>query len=249
MNSVGDEVRGNFEIFKSKWTSELGSVQQSMTQYNALYLISYKRLTSLNSWRELIIKQKVSEGAYSFFCEAQNDAVTSHVFAQLGSWRASHKCLRSCIENILFCEFYKDHQVELKLWETGQHRTGFSELISYFRRHPNLEGLSDRVHGLERLQTEYSVLSRAVHGTGVNFRMTSPGGKTLLWSPDKAKLGVWATREKGVILGINLLLMAIYKEYIQGASLPGLRKAISYSISLQELRNDVKSEISVNLDL
>ena len=72
------------------------------------------------------------------------------------------KCLRSCIENILFCEYYKDHPVELRLWLKGRHRLGFREIMSYFQRHPDVEGTIDDLSGLERLQTEYSILSRAV---------------------------------------------------------------------------------------
>lgn len=249
MTSANDEIKGNFDVFKGKWTSEILDVMKSLEKHNTSYIASYERLTSLNSWRELIIKPKVTESTYSFFCEAQNDAVTSHVLAQLGSWRLALRCLRSCIENVMSCEYYKDHPVELILWENGQHRMGFSELINYFRRHPCLLGLSDTVNGIDRLQKEYPILSRAVHSTSVSFRMTGPGDKTLLWSSDRVKLGVWTTREKSTIVGINLLLMALYREDMQGASQLGLRKAIALSISVAELRDAIKAEMGINLDL
>jgi hypothetical protein len=214
-----------------------------------LFLNSYTRLTSINAWRELLIKNEASDEAYRFFCEAQNDGVSSHVLAGLGSWRASLKCLRSCIENVLFCEYYKDHPIELRLWLLGKHRLGFSETINYFQKHPDVEGIKNDLAGLGRLQKEYSILSRAVHGSDFNFRMTAAGGTTNLWSSDNRKLNSWSTRERETLIGINLILLTLHSKALQGASLLGLRQSIGLIIKSPTLRNAIKAQLGVNLNI
>lgn len=249
MPSLEEEIKDNFNRFKTKWENELETVRGSLATSEKTFLDSYKRLTSINAWRELLIKNVVSEEAYNFFCEAQNDGVASHVFAGLGAWRAALKCLRSSIENVLFCEYYKDHPIELRLWAKGKHRLGFNEIISYFQKHPDIEGMIDDLAGLERLQKEYSTLSRAVHASDFNFRMTVPGGATNLWSSDNRKLGMWSTRERQTITGINLFLLVLHSKSVQGASLPGLRTSIGLTISSAAIRNKIRTSLNVNLDI
>ena len=248
MPDLEEEIKNNFDNFTVAWKGELTTIQTALDASEKVYLESYRRLTSINSWRELLVKNVMSDEAYRFFCEAQNDAVTSHVFARLGSWRAALKCLRSCIENILFSEYYKDHPVELRLWLQGMYKLSFTEAISYFQKHPDIEGSAD-LAGLELLQKEYSTLSRAVHGSDSNFRMTGPGGATNLWSCDTTKLGMWSTRERLTITGVNLFLLVLHAKSMQGASLPGLRKSIGLTINSAKKRKEIKKDLRVNLDM
>lgn len=175
--------------------------------------------------------------------------MSSHVLAALGSWRESLKCLRSCIENVLFCEYYKDHPIELRLWLAGKHRLAFHEVISYFEKHPDIDENTKDLAGLGRLQKEYSILSRAVHGSGFSFRMTAAGGTTNLWSSDNTKLSSWSTRERQTLVGINLVLLTLRRRSLQGASLLALRQSIGLVIKSPTLRGEIRTRLGVNLDI
>lgn len=248
MPSAESEIKENFNSFKIKWKTELDNVHRLLGSSETLFLNSYIRLASINAWRELLIKNEVSDEAYRFFCEAQNDGVSSHVLAGLGSWRASLKCLRSCIENVLLCEYYKDHPIELRLWLMGKHRLGFSDTINYFQKHPDIEGATNYLTGLGRLQKEYSILSRAVHGSDFNFRMTAAGGTTNLWSSDNRKLNSWSTRAE-TLIGINLILLTLHSKALRGASLLGLRQSIGLAINSSTLKSKIKENLGVNLNI
>lgn len=241
------EIVSNFSNFSTKWQSELSTVQTTLATSEVMYLTSYKRLTSLNAWRELLLRNIISPESYGFFCEAQNDAVSSHVLARLGSWRAASQCLRSCIENVFFCEYYKDHAIELRLWSQGQHRLGFSEMVNYFQKHPDMDNVDSRLSGLDRIQREYTVLSRAVHASTTNFRMTVPDGQTNLWTSDTSKLGAWNTRERQTLTGLNLFLIVLHRTALQGTTLPGLRQAIALIINSSALRHLIQVNLGVNL--
>lgn len=249
MPSFEDEIANNFSNFKAKWQTELSTVQSALATSEAIYLKSYQRLTSLNAWRELLLENELPSEAHNFFCESQNDAVSSHVFAYLGSWRAALQFLRSCIENVFFCEYYKDHPIELRLWAHGRHQLGFNEMMNYFYKHPDIEGISNNLTGLQLIQREYSVLSRAVHSSATSFRMTVPNGKTNLWTSEVRRLQAWSTREYQTITGINLFLMSIHRDKLQGAKLPGLRKAIGPTIGSTALRKAIRNGIAVNLQV
>lgn len=249
MPNFEGEITGNFSSFSTKWQAELSTVQTTLATSEVIYLESYKRLTSLNAWRELLLRNIISSESYSFFCEAQNDAVSSHVFARLGSWRAALQCLRSCIENVFFCEYYKDHTIELRLWSQGRHRLGFNEMLNYFQKHPDVDSVDSSVSGLERIQNEYTVLSRAVHASAISFRMTVPDGQTNLWTSDISRLGAWNTRERQTLTGLNLLLIVLHRSALQGASLPGLRQAVALIIRSSTLRKSIRVNLGVNLNI
>jgi hypothetical protein len=247
MPSYIDEVKANFQRFTAAYLTELSSVQASISNHEDIFVESYQFLTSINVWRELIIKNRVAESAYAFFVEAHNDAVSSHAFARMGSWRAALKSLRSCIENVLFCEYYKDHPVELRLWDQGKHKISFSETMNYFDSHPDISDLPTDFTDLPRLQREYGTLSRAVHGSAPSFRMTGDDGFTNLWICDVARIGSWHTREHAVILCINYFLLSLYRELLQGAQFPGLRQAIGLCLNSQHHRDKVRDTIGVNI--
>jgi hypothetical protein len=130
---------------------------------------------------------------------------------------------------VVFCLFFKDHPVELELWLLGKYKPSFNETKEYISRHPRFLGLQPSETGIDSLGTEYGTLSRAVHG-GASFRMTVKGDETLLWSSERASLGGWASRESSAVTAANLVLLTMFRQNLQGAAMPLLRKAISLAI-------------------
>jgi hypothetical protein len=239
------EVASNFERFSASWTAEMLRTQSELDKRRPIYSESYARLTSLQAWRTFL-QEKMDEDSLGFFLEAQNDALISHVLARLGSWRQALKSLRSCLENVLFCLYYKDHPIELELWHQGKHRMTFSGLCDYFDHHPKLLDLSPNNTGLPVLKTEYSTLSRAVHASAKGFRMTSEVGSTLLWSSKASSVGAWATRESTLLSALNLLLMSLFRTDLRGTYQQNLRKAISLTINSTK-HPSLKKDLNITL--
>src|SRR5579863_3506727 len=205
MSLLLKETEANFSAFDGDWRKHMANVSADLAKQRSKYLESYRRIVSLQAWRSFL-ETRVSESSLSFFLEAQNDALTSHVFANLGSWRAALKALRSSIENVMFCLYYKDHPVEFVLWEAGQHKPPIADFISYLDRHPQ-RIKEATVDPIPHIQAEYATLSKAVHASAKNFRMTKDVKTTLLWSSAVASFGQWQTREAAVLLNLNLLLL------------------------------------------
>ncbi len=229
MKDLHDEIKANFSSFTAAWKSEQATVISELDSSSEIYLASYTRLVSFNSWREHLLSSILNEGSLAFFLEAQNDALVSHVFARQGAWRSALQSLRACIEDIVFCLFYKDHPVELEQWNLGRHKPSCVKLLEYLASHPDFLGLNPAITGLGETATEYSTLSRAVHG-GQRFRMTVGSGTTQLWSSAKANLGAWSTREARTIAALNLVLLTAFRRHLEGARLPLLRKAVSLTV-------------------
>lgn len=230
MKDLRGEIDANFERFSAAWPNELTAVRTVLGQHLERYKVSYQKLVSLQAWRTTLLDTLMSKESLAFFLEAQNDALVSHVMAELGSWRVALQSLRSTIENVLSALYYMDHPVELQLWQLGQHKLGFSALADYLEHHPKFMGLSLGDTGLEQLRNEYATLSKAVHGSAMSFRMTVDGETTQLWSHDTARLGAWATRESATLLALNLLLVTMFRDRLAGTALPGLRKAVSLAV-------------------
>lgn len=245
MSSLLTEIESNYDMFSQTWRAELLTVNKDLDHHRARFLKSYVRLVSLNAWRSDLLASKISPDSLAFFLEAQNDGLVSHVLAALGSWRSALKSLRSSIENIYQCLYYKDHPVELELWHVGKHRLGFSELNSYLLKHPKFIGVPTTLSGTELIQQEYATLSRAVHGSAT-FRMTQRGTGTNLWSSATAKVGAWETRHAKTLCGINLLLLTIFRDNLQGAALSGLRTAVGLSIP-SSMHSQIKVKLKVTL--
>jgi len=245
MTQLSSEIEANFEGFCAQWTAEQNEVLQELSKSKRRYLRSYTRLVSLNAWRENLLSNLLSPVSLAFFLEAQNDALLSHVLASIGCWRSALKSLRSCIENTLSCLYYKDHPVELELWQRGSHRMEFIELHKYLSRHPAISSVTASLTGLDLIKREYSTLSRAVHAFAP-FRMTAGQESTSLWSASRASLGAWQTRESNVIRGLNLLLVTLFREHLQGARLPGLRAVVALAIT-GNIRQRIGEDLKVNL--
>lgn len=241
-----EEIRNNFSTFQTEWIKELTSRLTDLPTRAAKLEESYIRLTSLQAWRAGIIEPHLSSGSAGFFAEAQNDALIAHVQASLGSWRVALKSLRSCLENVLLGLYYKDHPVELKLWEAGRFRLGVSEAIQYFQSHPLVHGLPESITGLGIIHQEYGKLSKAVHASSVDFRMTADGKAVSLWTDDKAREGVWESHEKKTLQGLNLLMLVMFSESLRGTSLSSIRQTLGFVIPRskdQEIKDNLKVTI------
>ena len=246
MKQFEDEVEENFVKFCKSCKDAASATANALSGRREKYLESYRRLVSLQAWRVELLERVLSPDSLAFFLEAQNDALTSHVLARAGVWRSALKALRSCIENVMFSMYYKDHPVELQLWHDGSHKLNYSELAAYFAAHPAFVGVPPQRSGLDRLTAEFSTLSRAVHGSAKSFRMSIEGIGVQLWSDEAAKLGAWATREQQVLTGVNRLLMTLYRDQLQGAQHPSVRKAISLVVP-DDKQAEVKRDFGITL--
>jgi hypothetical protein len=245
MKDLKKEIRERFDKFESAWQTELQTVAKELGKAEDIYFQSYLQLVSLNVWRSELLANAVSTDSALFFLEAQNDGLVSHVLARIGAWRSALKSLRSCLENIAFGLYFKDHPVELTLWKVGKYKPGFASTVEYLERHPALDGIKEHVVGLDLFKQEYGTLSKAVHGSAP-FQMTAGTGATSLWTGSLKSLKQWRTRQRLVIQSINLLLIALFREQLQGAQHPQLRQAISFAISPAKFP-DIKSILGVVL--
>lgn len=244
MSLLLKETEANFKDFDGRWRDDMSHVSAELAKDCEPFLLSYRRIVSLQAWRAFL-ENRISNSSLAFFLEAQNDALTSHVFANLGSWRSALKALRSCIENLMFCLYYKDHPVEFRLWETGQHALAIAEFVTYLDHHPQRVAVAT-VDPMPRIRKEYATLSKAVHASAKGFRMTEDIKSTLLWSDAKASLGQWQTRESAVLVGLNLLLLAHFRGELAGASASPLREAVSLVIPTS-LYPEIKANLAVVL--
>jgi hypothetical protein len=96
------------------------------------------------------------------------------------------------------------------------------------------------------LKTEYGTLSRAVHASAKSFRMISGTAGTTLWKASAASLAQWTARERQTLLGLNLLLMTVFREKLQGAQQQSLRKALSFVIP-STLHVRVKHDLNIRI--
>jgi hypothetical protein len=228
--SLLDEIKSNYAAFTSDWKTALSTRLASSVPDLMRFQASYIRLTALQAWRANIVDSQLSTGSAGFFIEAQNDALISHIQASIGSWRVALKALRSCIENVLLCLYYKDHHVELALWEVGKFRLPFNEAVKYFKSHPSLFQMPDNLIGLPLITAEYEKLSKAVHSSATDFRMTADGMGVSLWKTDKKHEGRWETHEKRTLEGLNLLLLVLFRERLTGTALKPVRQGLGFVI-------------------
>ncbi|AZG77061.1 hypothetical protein [Methylocystis rosea] len=245
MNLLETELEANYRSFREDWT------QQATKNWNDLakekhYLESYRRLCCLQALKVQLIEPHCSPDSSAFFLEAHNDAVASHVSASMGAWRPALQSLRSCLENTLSTIYYKDHPIELQLWQAGKFRKGFSELMRYAQQHPIVSSSDAKITGLELIESEYATLSKAVHASATIFRMTDVASKILIWSTESDRLGMWATRERKVIEGISLLLVCLFADRLQGTLLPQLRDILSYAVTPAK-RKLLKKEFNISI--
>jgi len=223
------EVEENFKDFATRSTAELQASQTALAARASAYQRDYERLVSLQAWRTHIMEPRAATGL-PFFLEAQNDGLVAHIMARQGAWRTSLMSLRSAIENVCNALYYMDHPVEATLWGLGKHRLGYADLTEYLKRHPAFLGVSEAGHYVGEMSAEYSELSKAVHASAANFRMTAAGQMPRLWSSAASDVDAWMERSTRTLLSINLVLLVTFREHLQGAAHRNLRKAISLAI-------------------
>lgn len=243
MTAFEDEVETNRLKFNADWQAEIQKNWAALSA-NPVFPESYRKIAALNAIRAHLIEPRLEKESAAFFLEAQNDALVSHVDASFGAWRSALQALRSCIENSLCALYYKDHPIELQQWMAGDFRIGFSELVSYFRRHPTLTGINPNLTGLEILDKEYSTLSLAVHGSAKSFRMTNKSSEVLLWNTDAANAGMWSARLGLTVQGICLLMVSFFHDDLEGMKLTALREVLFYALS-EAKRDLLKSELKI----
>lgn len=246
MKNYITEVDANFDSYFNGLSSEVEDSFKKLSSNVDIYKQSYRRLVSFQGWRQDIFAKLERPEAVAFFTEAQNDLLMSHALARQGAWRIALMSLRSSIENTLFSLYYLDHPVELAQWSMGKHRLGFSEVIDYLARHPNYLEYKASETGLGQVSKEYATLSKAVHGSSSVFRMTKDGDVKGLHIPSKIELNKWASREKAVVMSLNIVLVVFFSSVITGAGNLNLRKAISLSVPSGK-HAAIKSKLGVTL--
>lgn len=241
------EIEKSFDDFTDLWKGEFPDIVADLDAHRAVYLQSYSRIASMNAWRANVLDGSISKGSLEFFTEAINDALISHIWARFGAWRSALMSLRSCIENTCYSLYYKDHPVELTLWENGKHRPGFSEIHHYLSNHPEIEPLgSAPITGLAAIKSEYGTLSRAVHASAKGFRMSRSMHVVAFWSSDTASLGRWRTRERLTLAALNLILISMFRSRLQGTQQRGLSLSLA-NVVPNALHRRIKADLKVNL--
>lgn len=240
------EVDAAFDNYFNSLSDEVENSFLALSENVDKYKSSYRQLMSFQGWRHDIFSKLEKPDAAAFFTEAQNDLLMSHALARQGAWRVALMSLRSAIENTLYSLYYLDHPVELAQWGMGRHRLGFSEVTDYIARHPNFLEYKSTETGLEQVAKEYATLSKAVHGSSGAFRVTEDGEVKGLHVPSTIELNKWVTREKAVIVSLNLILVVFFRSAIKGAANQNLRKAISLSIPTSK-HAAIKSKLGVTL--
>ena len=76
--------------------------------------------------------------------------------------------------------------------------------------------------------------------------MSLPDVGTQLWSDEPARVGQYDTRQKLTLACLNQLLLCLFREHLQGACHPNLRKAVSFSVPSSQHRK-LKTEFGVTL--
>lgn len=240
------ELERSFEEFSTKLKDGIPAIFTSLDIKKDIYKASYRRLASLQGWRSYVVEPVITKEVTCFFIEAQNDALLSHTFARIGSWRASLKSLRGLLDNLLFFLYYKDHPVEFQLWSEGRHSLPISEYVTYLSNHPLFVKYDDSLTGLDSFRKEYSVLSKAVHASSGSFRMTEGGQYPAIMIDDLSRLGKWVTRERETIRIANMILITMFQSDLESAKQLQLRKSISFAVP-KSFHAKIRSELNVRL--
>lgn len=245
-SALNEEIEANYATFETQWLSEQQAAIAVIASQRKKFVESYVRISSIQAWRTSVVQEVVDDDCLAFFFEAQNDLLVSHCLARAGSFRQALKALRSAIENVYFTLYYKDHPVELRKWQLGQHKAGFQELHTYLVGHPDMQPHDTQDTGLDTLHEEYSTLSKAVHGSAKHFRMTTNLIDIQLWSTELASVGKWETRERTVVTALNLVLVHMFKDMLTGSQRSGLREVMGLVLRSNRTAK-IKASLKVNI--
>ena len=238
-------VDNNAASFADRFPAEIAEACESGLDNIDGFRASYRRVVSLQAWRDRYFERHHSDAVSSLFLEAQNDALMSIVLAHSAMWRPALQSLRSCLENVLNTCYYADHPIELLLWEKAEHRMAFSELATYFSSHPNTTNQQGLLDALIHIRSEYSVLSKSVHASARSFHMTK-GGAIRVTNSNDIEYSKWNTRHSHTLTWLNLLLLDLHSDILVGSQNIDLRKSISLAIP-SNYHSDIARQLKIHL--
>lgn len=205
---------------------------------------SYKRIIAYSALSFGILPNCTPE-SQTFYKEAHNDMITGHILALLGSYRSALISLRNALENVLHFLYYKDHSIELKLWLIGKHRLKITSLFDYENEKHLFIG--KHIQPLTPvLLKEYTELSRAVHGSAINYQMTNSFEFPNAIGYDAPRLSMWNTRARSLHNAMVQLLLYNFEPQFEGTKLSHQREVIAGSIT-EATATAVSSNTSINL--
>jgi len=245
MKYLIQDVDNNSQSFACEFPSKIAEACQAELQNTEGFRDAYRRVVSLQAWRARVFSFISSGGVEDLFLEAQNDALLSVVLAHMAMWRPALQSLRSCIENVLNTCYYVDHPVEFRLWKQGRFRIAFSELATYFSKHPNNVTVEDFPKVIPLIRKEYATLSKAVHASAKSFHMTKSGGITIT-NLDQVEYNKWVSRHSTSLLWINVVLVMLYSHFLTGSQNSDLRKSVSLAIP-SRYHEIIASQLDVHL--
>lgn len=243
--SVDSELSANHRKFKSAAKADSSKVSNSISAHDSFFFSSYRLICIFRGWHEVALAS-LSEDVVGFFIEAHNDLLTSHVHATNGMWRSALISLRSFMESYLSFVYFKDHPIELVQWKNGEFRVEPKILRQYCMKHPNLKSRAVVRAAVARLDSEYSKLSGSVHGSKVDFRMTSSSSYPAIATDEIIRLRAWQKLETQVVRTALLIFLGLYFERLQGAAYPVFRKIMAVGFP-PATKQAVKSQLGINL--
>lgn len=238
------ELDANFATFEARWKSEWAATETAL-ESRPVFKAAFRRLVAMQAWRSEIFADKLCPASLQFALEGQNDLLVAYLMARSGQWRSALQSQRAAIENYLNAIFFKDHPVELELWATNKFTTQFSEMYSYFLKHPKNFRREPRLFGMDIIKSEYATLSKAVHGSAQAFRMSSEDGPSF-FSDDITLLAKWDHRNRQVIRGLCLLLLSIFQDDLVATRKRNLRLSLAHGLRAGD-KDWIKEEFKVTI--
>lgn len=238
------ELDASFALFEARWKSEWANTEAAL-KARPVFNSAFRRLVAMQAWRSEILADRLCLGSLQFALEGQNDLLVAYLMARSGQWRSALQSQRAAIENYLNALFFKDHPIELELWAAGKYTTQFTDMYSYFLKHPKNIGREPKFFGMDIIKAEYATLSKAVHGSAQAFRMSSEHGPSF-FSDDVALLAKWDHRNRQVIRGLCLLLLSIFQNDMVATRKRNLRQSLALALRAGD-KNWIKSEFAVTI--
>ena len=243
--TIEAEFSANYDTFKVAAEASNANVKGTLSANDKIFLSSYKLICAFRGWHEIGLVS-LSDDVIGFFIEAHNDLLTSHVHATSGMWRSALISLRSFMESYLAFVYFKDHPVELAQWKVGELRLEPKVLRQYCVKHPELKKYSVVKSATQRLDSEYSKLSGSVHGSKVDFRMTSASAYPAIATGDLSRLRAWQKLQTQSVQTSLLIFIGLFAGRLHGAAHPLFRKVLNANFP-PKIRQDVKAQLGINI--
>lgn len=243
--SLQAELKANYGRFSTVVVNDLAAISAVLLGEEAVLLKSYYQICAFRGFHEVALTNQ-SEESISFFIEAHNDLLTSHVLAASGMWRSAHIALRSFMESYLGHIYFQDHPIELELWADEKFKTEPRDLRAYSRTHPAIAGYAISKSASDKLDSQYARLSKSVHGSKVDFRMTDASNFPAIASSDVIKLRKWQSLAADVVRTALVLYLSLHADKLKGAAHPVFRKVLGASLT-PTMKVGVKAQLGVVL--